>query len=485
MICDTVSKGKRVGLPTKVGEPIMPDEKRGSVRIRVSGSAMVLLSGDLAILVLALNLAFAVRAGLAGLSPAPLDFMTTRPGISAFILVSYLFSFYVFDLYDPRSWPTAASFGRHFTGAILLSSFFILFYFWLAPFRFGRGLFLLNLAFLSVGILLWRTVIFPALHIRMPVRKIVLVGRMEEKRDLGRFATARGETELAGFVALDPEGKAPIGADFSAEIGRELESTGADILVLSPDFLSRPASNRLVLWARSRGIKVVDYPSAYEEISERVAIDHVSERWILQSRGFRGLENESLRRWKRIMDILVSGAVLVLTLPLTLLIAAAIKLTSRGPILFIQDRVGEGGTPYRILKFRTMIVDAEVEGPQWAEENDLRITRFGRVLRRRRLDELPQFLNVLTGSMSVVGPRPEREFFVRRLEAEIPLYTLRLVTKPGITGWAQIHYHYGASVEDSREKLKLDLYYVRNFSLTLDLKILLRTARVMLFGLGR
>jgi len=449
------------------------------------GPGAVLFIGDLAALVLALNLAYGIRARLAGLAPGPFDFMASRPGISVFILAVYLFSFYVFDLYDPRSWPTAGALVRHYSGAVFLSSFVILSYFWFAPFRFGRGLFALNLVLLSAIFLIWRTVLYRAFHRRGFVRKAVLFGREDERADLARFATVRHGLELVGFVPFGPGERSLIEADRFAEIGRAVESAAADVLTVTPELLSRPDTNRLILWARSRGIEVVDFPSLFEEVSYRVAIGHISERWILQSHGFKGLQNESVRRLKRILDVAISSTVLVLTFPLALLIAVAIKATSRGPVFFFQDRAGEGRTPYRILKFRTMIVNAEADGPQWAEKNDLRVTGIGRILRRTRLDELPQFLNVLGGSMSIVGPRPEREFFVHRLEAEIPLYALRFTTKPGITGWAQIHYRYGASVEDSREKLKLDLYYVRNFSLALDLKILLGTVRVIFFGSGR
>lgn len=452
---------------------------------RFFGRGALLFAGDAAVLVLALDGAFSLRAWMSGFPTVPFHYVTSRPWIAAFILATYLFSFYVFDLYDPRSWPTIGSLARHFSGAVLLSSFLILLYFWIAPFRFGRGLFVLNLVFLSAGCLLWRISLQRIFRRRSPLRKIVLVGRPDEKDDLSRYATGPNGAELAGFIPFDPGDISRTGTGLFAEIRGTLESTSAAVLAVSPQLLSRPDANQLILWARSRGIEVVDYPSLFEEVADRVAVGHVLERWILQSRGFRGLENATLRRAKRILDIFVSVAVLIFSLPLTLLIAALVKATSRGPILFLQDRVGEGRTPYRILKFRTMVVGAEPEGPQWAEENDLRVTRIGRILRRTRLDELPQFLNALGGSMSVVGPRPEREFFVRRLEAEIPLYALRFLAKPGITGWAQIHYRYGASVEDSREKLKLDLYYIRNFSLALDVKILVRTLRVMLFGLGR
>jgi exopolysaccharide biosynthesis polyprenyl glycosylphosphotransferase len=449
------------------------------------GRGAILFAGDAVLLLLALDGSFSLRAWMSGLPTTPFHYITSRPWIAVFILAIYLFSFYVFDLYDPQSWPTIGTLVRHLSGAVLLSSFLILLYFWIAPFRFGRGMFLLNAVLLSAACLLWRIALQRIFRRRAPLRKIVLVGRQDERDDLDRYASSFRGQELAGFVLFDPGGAPPPRTGLLDEIRATVESASAAILAVSPRLLSRPDANRLILWARSRGIEVLDYPSLFEEITDRVAVGHVQERWILQSRGFRGLENATLRRAKRALDVLVSVAVLIISLPLMLLVAVLVKTTSRGPVFFIQDRVGEARTTYRILKFRTMIVGAEQAGPQWAEENDLRVTRLGRILRRTRIDELPQFLNVLGGSMSVVGPRPEREYFVRRLEVEIPLYSLRFVTKPGITGWAQIHYPYGASVEDSKEKLMLDLYYIRNFSLWLDVKIFLHTLRVMLFGLGR
>jgi len=237
--------------------------------------------------------------------------------------------------------------------------------------------------------------------------------------------------------------------------------------------------------AAARPAEWEELAARYEEASRRTPIDLVPASWILESPGLRRLRSPGIRRVKRAFDIAGSSIALVATLPLTLLIAILVKLTSRGPLFFMQERVGKGRASYKMWKFRTMVVGAEAEGPQWAEENDLRATRFGRLLRRTRLDELPQFLNVLGGSMSIVGPRPEREHFVLRLAEEIPHYALRFEAKPGITGWAQIHFPYTASVQDTREKLKYDLYYMRRFTIGLDLKIVLRTARVMLFGLGR
>jgi exopolysaccharide biosynthesis polyprenyl glycosylphosphotransferase len=187
---------------------------------------------------------------------------------------------------------------------------------------------------------------------------------------------------------------------------------------------------------------------------------------------------------KRGIDI--SGSIIGLTLlfPLNLMVAIAIKLDSKGPIFYRQERMGEDGKKFRLLKFRSMRTNAEENGPEWAKLNDQRVTRVGRMIRKWRLDEIPQMINVLRGEMSFVGPRPERPVFVERLEEEIPYYSLRNAIKPGITGWAQVSYPYGASREDALEKLKYDLYYVKHMSFLFDLTIIFETVKIVVLGRG-
>lgn len=191
------------------------------------------------------------------------------------------------------------------------------------------------------------------------------------------------------------------------------------------------------------------------------------------------------RKIKRLMDVVISLIVLILTLPITLLVSLAIKLDSEGPVFYKQTRVGKDGKEFKIYKFRSMFNNAEKHtGPVWSTKNDPRITRVGKIIRKFRLDEIPQFINVLRGEMSLVGPRPERPYFVEMLSKEIPLYKRRLKVKPGITGWAQVKHKYDESIEDVKKKLQYDLYYIENISLRMDLKILLRTIFVVLFGKG-
>lgn len=232
-----------------------------------------------------------------------------------------------------------------------------------------------------------------------------------------------------------------------------------------------------------RGVRMYDDASFWEQHLGRVNLDRLDCAWFLRGEGFRsGRLSLSV---KRVVDVVASAVLLALTLPLMLTTAILIKLDSPGPVFYRQARVGLQGNVFTLLKFRSMRTDAEAAGtPRWAARGDPRITRIGALIRQTRIDELPQLLNVLRGEMSLIGPRPERPHFVEQLAAVIPFYNERCYVKPGITGWAQVNYPYGASVEDAREKLSYDLYYVKYRSMMLDLLILMATVRVILFREG-
>jgi exopolysaccharide biosynthesis polyprenyl glycosylphosphotransferase len=230
-------------------------------------------------------------------------------------------------------------------------------------------------------------------------------------------------------------------------------------------------------------VDVEEETTFYEKISGKVLLENLRPSWIIFSRGF--AITPLLGGLKRLADILLVSISLPLTALLMPVIAMLIKLDSRGSVFFTQQRVGQNGKLFTLVKFRSMRADAEVDtGPVFAGENDSRITRVGKLLRKTHLDELPQLLNVLRGDMSFVGPRPERPFFVDQLEKEIPYYTQRLSVKPGITGWAQVNYHYASTTEDAIEKLQLELYYIKNMSLLLDLFIILKTVKIAVLGTG-
>ena len=234
---------------------------------------------------------------------------------------------------------------------------------------------------------------------------------------------------------------------------------------------------------RVKGIDVIEGTSFYEMLAGKLIVDQINPAWIIFSEGF--YKSRTKRFLKRSTDLIISLTMLILFSPLILVTAILIKIDSTGPVLFSQERVGKNKKPYLLYKFRSMVEDAERQsGPVWASDNDKRITRVGSVIRKWRIDEVPQLWNVLKGDMSFVGPRPEREFFIKNLEEVIPYYGERFSVKPGITGWAQVCYGYGASVDDAVEKVNYDLFYIKNMSSFMDLMIILRTIKIVLFGKG-
>jgi sugar transferase (PEP-CTERM system associated) len=267
---------------------------------------------------------------------------------------------------------------------------------------------------------------------------------------------------------------------------RDVESIVRDrqidnvILSLTERRGTMPVSELLDL--KFGGVEVEDVHSFIEKVTGRIHLEHLSPSWLILSDGFR--KSQFLYAVKRGVDIIVALVALILTLPLMVLVAIAIWLETGSPVLFRQERTGYKGRPFKIMKFRSMCHKAEEGGPVWASRDDRRVTRVGRFIRKYRLDELPQIINVLKGEMSLVGPRPERPHFCELLEADIPFFGLRHTVRPGITGWAQVKYQYGASVKESKTKLEYDFFYIKHLSMGLDLAILFETAKVMIYGRG-
>ncbi len=241
-----------------------------------------------------------------------------------------------------------------------------------------------------------------------------------------------------------------------------------------------------ILRARLQGIEIEDMPKRHvvERLTGRIPVQNIADQWLLFADGFYLLHKEYIRKIKRLMDMAVSATVLVVTSPLLGLAALAIRLESPGPILYTQQRIGKGNQTFTIYKFRSMRHNAEIDGAMWASQKDSRVTRVGKWLRLTHIDELPQIWNIFKGDMSFVGPRPERPEFVTMLEEKVPYYFVRHSVQPGLTGWAQINYQYGDSIEDATNKLEFDLYYVKNMSIFLDLKIILRTIGVVILRDG-
>lgn len=319
-------------------------------------------------------------------------------------------------------------------------------------------------------------------------RRVVVLGagdRAAKIDDVGRSPNAG--FQIVRFVRMSDRQPAVAGATAHRDIGsfyRLADELGAAEIVLALEERRGALPVGDLLKAKLSGVRVSEMSSFLERETGRVDLGSVSPSWLIFSDGFLGSRRVAVIL-KRMFDVFASLILLTLSSPVLLLTAIAIKLTSPGPVFYRQERVGQFGRSFDVIKFRSMRTDAEKDGkPQWAQERDPRVTPIGRVIRATRIDEIPQIFCVLKGDMSFVGPRPERPFFVKDLAAQIPFYNERHVVKPGITGWAQLNYPYGASVEDARHKLEYDLYYVKNYSLFLDLLILIQTVRVVLWRDG-
>lgn len=318
-------------------------------------------------------------------------------------------------------------------------------------------------------------------------RRVMVLGagdRAQRLRELGD----RPESGyvIVSYISMNDEQRVveeAIARSAIHDLGRFVENLGVSEVVLALQERRNSLPLNDLLRIKTKGVHVNDFSSFMERETGRVDLDSVNPSWLIFSDGFSSGRMLS-SAVKRIFDIVASVVLLLFTFPIIAIFAVLVKLDSKGPAFFRQKRVGLYGQPFNLVKLRSMRTDAEKDGAKWAEENDPRITRLGRFIRKVRIDELPQTWSVLTGQMSFVGPRPEVPQFVDSLQEEIPFYGERHMVKPGITGWAQVNYPYGASTEDSRRKLEYDLYYAKNYTPFLDFVILLQTVRVILWPEG-
>jgi sugar transferase (PEP-CTERM system associated) len=400
-------------------------------------------------------------------------------------------SFYLFDLYDFQELRKRGVLYIRTLQALGLTAIVLSMIFYVFPqMLFGRGVFLLSLLFMLSTMIFWRLFVIWLLGHPRLAERVLIVGTEKNAIGVAREALERPEHgyTIVGFVGDDP-----------GLVGQSL--INPRVLGLTQDLqqiVSRYHVGRIVLAINERrghmpldsliemklrdGIAIEESDSFYERLTGKISTGTLRPSWLIFSSSSRRIA--FYRHVRRLLDVSLSVVGLILSVPVMILTAIAIKLESRGPILYTQTRVGQRNQNFTIMKFRSMRVDAEPDGAVWAEEHDPRITRVGRIIRKLRVDELPQFVNIIRGEMAFVGPRPERPEFVAQLEREIPYYSQRHLVKPGLTGWAQIRYPYCASIEDAIQKLQYDLYYVKNQSLLLDVITLFETVRIVLFGRG-
>jgi sugar transferase (PEP-CTERM system associated) len=348
--------------------------------------------------------------------------------------------------------------------------------------------FWISLSILPVLLMIWRH-FYSRCYNCLFRKKVLIIGTDGLAKSVGSELVYRPGLgyDVVGFLDQDP---AKIGMRVVnpgvigsyKDLPEVVNKYGIDQVVIATDDL-QPLPLESLMSSKLQGVGVEDSMSFYERVSGKIAVEQLKPDWLIFGQGFQ-ISRITLAL-KRLIDLALAVVGLLIASPVFLFLSVAIKLTSPGPVFYKQERVGRGGRVFTLLKFRSMKVDAEkMTGPVWAQENDPRVTALGHIMRKFRLDELPQMINVLKGEMAFVGPRPERPEFVEELRKQIPYYNLRLILEPGITGWAQVRYHYGGTFEGMLEKLQYDLYYIKNISLSLDFIILLDTVKVVLFRKG-
>jgi sugar transferase (PEP-CTERM system associated) len=407
--------------------------------------------------------------------------------LSVFIAVALTVS-YLLELYNKEKHTTKREIFLRVLPGVVISFFALAAAYYLVGIpAFFRGMFLATLVAFGVLQFLWHVSYSSFVNSPGLARRVLVLGAGPLAKKIGELIlTTNHQHILKGYVNLSGE-SVKVPSESIVGNGHGLLATvreeKAHKLVVSLSERRGVFPLRDVMNCKFSGVEVIDAPTFYEEITGKLLIENTTPSWFIFSNGFR--MTYARRLYKRSIDTVFSVIGLALTLPFLPLVALLIKLDSRGPVFLRQVRVGEMEKEFVLYKFRTMRQDAEKgTGAVWAQKNDPRVTRVGGFFRKTRIDELPQLYNVLKGEMSFVGPRPERPEFINELKTQIPYYSERHFVKPGVTGWAQIRYPYGASVEDSVEKLRYDLYYIKNISLFLDLQILFETVKVMLFRRG-
>lgn len=435
---------------------------------------LLLLIGDLVALYGALFVTLMIRYGVdQGLTAWEQHFIPFT-----LVFVIWVTVFFIYDLYDLKLSYNSSNL---FFNLLRLTSIniilaVVIFYF-LTPLldNLKPQRVLLIDGVITLGLLFgWRKLFYMTLHTSRITNNVLIVGDDELATHIAAEIARRPQL---GYSAIHLTQLPPSLINYCRE-------HHIDILVANTTSTEHREYAKAIFECVELGIDIQSLTSFYEIIASKIPIEAIEHNWFLDN-----LSEHSKKPYeigKRITDLVLASVGIIMTAPFVPLIALIIKIDSKGPIIFHQIRTGKNGKPFRAMKFRSMIDDAEKDGPQWAQKNDNRITRFGNIMRKTRLDEIPQLVNVLRGELSIVGPRPERPEFIKMLTEQIPFYQQRLLVKPGLTGWAQLlGPAYGGSVEESLEKVKYDLYYIKHRSLMLDINIILKTIKIILSGRGQ
>lgn len=408
------------------------------------------------------------------------------------VYILWLAVFFIVGLYSLTSVWSMEKTLRRFIQAMIINAFVAVFFFYLIPYfqLAPKTILFLDLVIFSLLFAFWRFLYSRILRTVGTTSSLVLIGSQKYSLEFAANILDHPELgyKLVAFFDLNGKPTPSWLKDSGVQIGKNLsqlkkliKNGKVDLVVVGNDVYSKifGVLYRLI----PTGVSFYNLSSFWEALNRSISISATDELWFLEN--LRGVRKRLYEVRKRVFDIGFGVLFGFFALLLTPFIVLGVKLSGPGSILYRQKRVGKDGIVFEMIKFRTMVPDAEKRGAQWAKENDPRVTRFGHILRLARLDELPQLINVLRGEMSFIGPRPERPEFVKTLSKKIPHYSLRHLIRPGITGWAQVSYSYGSSEEDARKKLRYDLYYLKHRSLLLDTEIILKTVAVVLSRAGR
>jgi len=457
--------------------------------LRLNGRTILLILAEAVLVYGAIIGAVYLRVGIAD---APLELISKngywKAAVAGFFCLA---AFYLFDLYDFLVMHDRRELVLRLVQALGLAWIGLAFSFYAFPaLMLGRGISLIALP-LALGLMVfWRVTIHWFLGHPDFGERILIVGSGNLAVELAREVLDRPDAgyRIVGFVGTDAEllGKSLINPrviGMTEELDDIVKREHIDrIVVAMGERRGQLPTNKLLKLSLAGQVSIEEGLAFYERVTGRVSLNMLRPSWLIfTGRGRQAKLAEFSRSFVHWLIALIGA---ILSLPIVVITAALVKLESRGPVFYKQERVGKNGRTFVLMKFRSMRVDAESDGPVWATKGDARTTRVGRVIRKIRVDEIPQFWNILRGEMSFVGPRPERPHFVAQLAEEIPFYEQRHLIAPGLTGWAQIKYPYGASIEDARQKLQYELFYIKNQSLILDAIIMFETIKIILFGRG-
>ena len=413
------------------------------------------------------------------------------PKIFVIVIVTQL-SLYFNDLYEFKVTDSGVDLASRLMQSIGIASIILAIIYFLWPWMIiGRWIFFASLIFLLLFLVSWRLLYSLSIRQKLFAEKSVILGTGELARNILDEISNRKDLSYDIEFVIAPENTRKNNDKYKGayvkygfgNIRDLVEAKNVKNVIVALDEKRGVFPFQELLDCKIRGINIIDGEGFYERITGKLLVERINPSWLIFSEGF--VKSRISRAVKRLAGVVMSTLLLIVLAPLILLVSVAIKLDSQGTVLFSQERVGENGKLFMVHKFRSMQADAEEKtGPVWAIDGDPRVTRVGKIIRKLRIDELPQLWNVFKGDMSFVGPRPERPFFVEKLKKTVPYYNERFSVKPGVTGWAQIKYPYGASEEDALEKLKYELYYIKNMSIIMDLIVIFHTFKIVLLGRG-